>query len=163
MVRFTLLLLLFVVAGCGERRVKRPVLVLPPPAVVEAPRSEEERSRVVRFEDVLLALHNEERARRGLGGLVEDAELDRCAERHAEWMARTGALRHQNLSLLRGAWSLLGENIACGQLSEQEVFDCWMRSSGHRRNILTGGFTRVGFGMARAASGRLFWCVVLAR
>lgn len=40
-----------------------------------------------------------------------------------------------------------GENIAKGQLSAEEVLHDWMASSGHRKNILSRYYTRIGIGV----------------
>jgi uncharacterized protein YkwD len=49
------------------------------------------------------------------------------------------------------------ENIAMGQASAAEVVADWMRSDGHRANIL-GSHSRIGVAMARAADGTVYWC-----
>ena len=41
---------------------------------------------------------------------------------------------------------MVGENIAAGQRSPQEVLNTWMNSSGHRANILQSRYTRLGVG-----------------
>ena len=41
----------------------------------------------------------------------------------------------------------IGENIAMGQRSPEEVMNAWMNSSGHRANILNGGYTHIGVGI----------------
>jgi uncharacterized protein YkwD len=51
-----------------------------------------------------------------------------------------------------------GENIAFGQRTVEAVMDRWMKSPGHRRNIL-GNFTEIGAACAIAADGTLYWCV----
>lgn len=43
-------------------------------------------------------------------------------------------------------WQAYGENIAKGQTTEQQVFDDWMASSGHCKNIMSANFTQVGMG-----------------
>jgi uncharacterized protein YkwD len=70
------------------------------------------------------------------------------ARRQASWMAR-----NRNLSHGQGAT----ENIAMGQSSASEAVADWMRSDGHRANIL-GSHTRIGVAMARAADGTVYWC-----
>ncbi|HSG41107.1 MAG TPA: CAP domain-containing protein, partial [Thermoanaerobaculia bacterium] len=53
-----------------------------------------------------------------------------------------------------------GENIAEGQLSVGEVMDTWMRSPGHRSNILDKSFKELGVGLAMGRSGgthRVLW------
>jgi len=91
---------------------------------------------------------NEARARRGLAPLAADASLMNGARRQAAWMAR-----NRNLSHGQG----VTENIAMGQSSAAEAVSDWMRSDGHRANIL-GSHTRIGVAMARAADGTVYWC-----
>jgi uncharacterized protein YkwD len=49
------------------------------------------------------------------------------------------------------------ENIAMGQSSASEAVADWMRSDGHRANIL-GSHSQIGVAMARAADGTVYWC-----
>jgi len=39
-----------------------------------------------------------------------------------------------------------GENIAKGQRTPKEVVRCWIRSEGHRKNILNPSFKKTGVG-----------------
>ena len=41
-------------------------------------------------------------------------------------------------------WTYLGENIAGGQSTVQEVIDAWIGSPGHCRNLMREEFTEVG-------------------
>lgn len=50
------------------------------------------------------------------------------------------------------AWSALGENIAYGQTTEQQVFDAWIQSEGHCKNIMNGSFKEMG-----AARAGTYW------
>lgn len=43
----------------------------------------------------------------------------------------------------------IGENIAAGYGSPREACQGWMKSKGHRENILREGFTAIGAGFAR--------------
>jgi len=118
-------------------------------------------------------LVNAERQKRGLRPLVWDASLARLARYHSATMAHDGVLSHTDgdgLDLsgraqvlgLRG-WRALGENIAYNQgFSDPTAFavERWMISPGHRENILNGGFTHAGVGIARAADGRIFFTQV---
>lgn len=45
-------------------------------------------------------------------------------------------------------WMAYGENIAKGQTTEQEVFDAWMNSPGHCKNIMGANFKEMGLGRA---------------
>jgi uncharacterized protein YkwD len=45
-----------------------------------------------------------------------------------------------------------------GQTSASEAVTSWMQSSGHRANILDGGYTRIGVAMAHSPNGTAYWC-----
>jgi len=109
-------------------------------------------------EDLLLEYHNDARKT----DLVIDEELRDAAFNHAIKMATTGRLKHQKLKF-DSNWRMLGENIAQGQIDEEEVFDDWMNSKGHRRNILNENFDRVGFGCSINEKDEIYWCVVFGQ
>ncbi len=113
--------------------------------------------------DAVLCLHNRERARHGLPRLRENPKLRGAAERHTSNMVsarffdhtspsgatmvdrirRTGYTKHAR------AWAL-GENIAWGTgglATAAEIHRSWMRSSGHRANILQRSFREIGIGI----------------
>lgn len=99
-------------------------------------------------ESAIVDRTNAARARRGLPPLVADASLMAGARRQASWMARNRSLSHgQGVT----------ENIAMGQSSADEAVADWMRSDGHRANIL-GSHGRIGVGVAHAADGTAYWC-----
>jgi len=113
----------------------------------------------------LLELHNKERTSRGYKVLILDEKLCEYAQAHAKKMAKTGDLYHSSMNDLQKVnedanW--VAENIAWGQTSEQDVVISWMKSTGHRWNILGSGFTRVGFGLAKDSKDRIYWCAVFS-
>jgi uncharacterized protein YkwD len=62
-------------------------------------------------------------------------------------------------------WRLVGENIAVGQDSTDEVVAGWLNSPGHCVNIMNPNFTQMGSAFAisgNPASGRVYWTQVLA-
>lgn len=73
-------------------------------------------------------------------------------------MANHSLLIHSKLSLPN--FNNVGENIAMGQNSEESVFNDWMDSSGHRKNILGKKYKKAGVGYAKFRDGRPYWCVV---
>ena len=93
---------------------------------------------------------NAERRRHGLPPLAVDGHLVKSARRHTAWMTRSHTLRHTT--------SPVGENIAMGQQSSQEAVRSWMNSSGHRANILHGGYSKIGVAAYTATDGTVFWC-----
>lgn len=111
-----------------------------------------------------VCLLNRERAARGLAPLRLHPTLTRVAERHARDMVRNRYFAHVSRDgrspfdrmlatryVGRGAHWLLGENIGWGTRSLAEpasLVKAWMRSPGHRRNILNGRFRDVGVGIA---------------
>ena len=100
-------------------------------------------------ESAIVARTNQERARRGLPPLAADPALMAGARRQAAWMARNRTLAHgQGVT----------ENIAMGQSSAGEAVADWMRSDGHRANLLGSSHTRIGVAVARAADGTAYWC-----
>ena len=110
--------------------------------------------------NALLALHNEQREQRGLQNLTLDTYLCEYAQKHAEWMAKKSTLKHSDIGVLMGKYQTAGENIAWNQTDESEVTKDWMNSRGHRANILSKSFGKVGFGMARNSRGQPYWCTV---
>lgn len=93
-----------------------------------------------------------------------DPKLCEYAQRHAERMAERGRLAHSSMSDLSVAAGNgnVGENIAWGQDSEEEATETWTKSPGHRQNILSKRFKRVGFGMKKDKNGRPYWCAVFS-
>ncbi|CAF3035806.1 unnamed protein product [Rotaria sp. Silwood2] len=60
-------------------------------------------------------------------------------------------------------YSAVGENIASGQTTVEQVMQSWMHSPGHRSNILNGTYRHIGAAVAQSANGTRFWCVVLGQ
>lgn len=113
---------------------------------------------------ILLELHNAKRTARGLPKLELDDGLCKYAQGHAERMARNNSLTHSSMGDLQkfsGA-EVVGENIAWGQDTADEVVTDWMWSPGHRWNILGSSYNKVGFGLAKDGKGRNYWCVVFS-
>jgi subtilisin len=115
----------------------------------------------------LLDAHNSERQRRGMSPLVESPVLTRVAQGHARTMADRGRVFHgDTYSRIHKAgyrYSAAGENVAGGQTSILSVMTDWMRSPGHRQNVLSNKFTEAGFGVAADDRGLQYWVVVFAR
>ena len=107
------------------------------------------------FEQRVIALTNAERTERGLAPLASNAELNEAADRHAEDMSANRYFSHVGLDGDR-AWDRaedvgyssngFGENIAWGQDTPEEVVAAWMKSPGHRANILNTSWKDIGVG-----------------
>jgi uncharacterized protein YkwD len=112
----------------------------------------------------VLARVNEARRKAGVESLRSDPRLDRAAQRHAEDMLARGYFAHESpddKTVRERAkeagynWRTIGENIAEGQFTVDEVMTTWLNSPGHRRNILDPRFAELGVGLALGrANGR---------
>ncbi|MHB1192914.1 MAG: CAP domain-containing protein [Longimicrobiales bacterium] len=116
---------------------------------------------------------NAERTRHGLTPLTADTVLVRAARVHAEDMARHGFVSHQGsdgsdpsqrLDRVGYLWIWVGENIAAGQESPDDVVAGWIRSADHRANILSPEAVSAGLAMARSSEGEFgtYWVMVYA-
>ncbi|MFE6905970.1 sigma-70 family RNA polymerase sigma factor [Streptomyces erythrochromogenes] len=110
----------------------------------------------------VVALVNTERAAAGCGPLREDPQLRAAAQGHSDDMAARNFFDHTNpdgkdpgqrTTSSGYRWSTYGENIAKGQQSAQSVMDSWMKSPGHRANILNCSFKDIGVGVHQGAGG----------
>jgi uncharacterized protein YkwD len=50
----------------------------------------------------------------------------------------------------------IGENIAYGNVTADQMMAMWMGSTGHRANILRPSHTHVGVGIAQTSTGRIY-------
>lgn len=107
--------------------------------------------------EAMLAIVNAARTVEGRPPLVLDPQLNAAAQAHAEDMlARTyyshespeGSLPRQRVAAAGFAADVVGENLAAGQTSVENVTEAWLHSSDHRRNILEPRFTHLGVGLA---------------
>jgi len=103
-------------------------------------------------EQYLVAAANQERAALGLGQLHWDKSLARAAAGHARVMAAHGSISHQFAGepelTARGAsagvhFSAISENVAEAP-SAVTIHEMWMRSEGHRKNLLDSNVDAVG-------------------
>jgi uncharacterized protein YkwD len=109
-----------------------------------------------------MAAMNADRAANGLGQLGWHSGLAGYAQNWANWMAQNGSLTHQSLApLFSTGLNTLGENILVGPsgISAGAMEAAWMNSPAHRANILGGGFTVAGVGIATGSDGRI-WVAV---
>lgn len=111
----------------------------------------------------MLARVNAARKKAGAQPLRSNSKLDLAAQRHAEDMLTRNYFAHENpekksvrerASATGYEWQRIGENIAEGQFSVDEVMDTWMNSPGHRKNILEPDFKELGVGLTLGPTGR---------
>ena len=118
---------------------------------------------VTNYEQEVVRLVNEIRAKNGLGSLTYDWELSRVARYKSQDMKDKNYFSHtsptygspyQMMQQFGITYRTAGENIAKGYASPQAVVNAWMNSPGHRANILNASYTRIGVGYV--ASGN-YW------
>lgn len=126
-------------------------------------------------EAAVRCLVNQRRADAGLGALRFDRRAANAAQRHTNDMVRRRYFDHTSpggssvgdrLSGSGMRWADVGENIAVGQRTPAAVVRGWMKSPGHRANIMNRRFTVLGVGTTskgtRGFSGPT-WTQVFAR
>ncbi|MGY2128600.1 CAP domain-containing protein [Blastococcus sp. SYSU DS0617] len=103
---------------------------------------------------------NAEREARGLQPVAWDDALAEVAADWSEAMAGTGVLEHQDIRSLLDRDDLegfagIGENVftASGPVPAGVAHVGWMRSDGHRVNVLNPGWNRLGVGVFCAPDG----------
>lgn len=113
-------------------------------------------------------LVNLQRAQHDLPPLRVNARLTEGAKLQAQQIAATGVLEHFILGApyptpsIRAevagyAWNALGENLALGYADAPSAVAAWMRSPGHRANILGNGYSETGVVLASDRQGQLIF------
>jgi len=114
-------------------------------------------------ERAVVCLINRKRANHGERKLKANGDLGHAAGKHSRYMKRHGCFSHQcrgepdlgsrlrRSGYLAGGGSAgYGENIAWGGGglgTPRNIVESWMRSSGHRANILDSDFEHIGIGV----------------
>ncbi len=116
---------------------------------------QEENGQLSQFEQQVVDLTNQERAKYGLKPLQVDNELSKVARDKSKDMQANNYFDHNSptygspFDMMKSYgidYRSAGENIAMGQRTPQEVVTAWMNSEGHRANILNDSYTHIGVG-----------------
>ena len=114
----------------------------------------------------VLELVNKYRRQNGLSEVVLDKNLSTVAYMHSKDMAQNNFFSHTNLKgespfdRIKNfgiSYRAAGENIAAGQRTPEEVMNSWMNSDGHRANILTKNYNKMGVGIYYGGSYGVYW------
>ncbi len=115
------------------------------------------------YANEVLRLVNIERANVGVAPLVLDEALCNAANMRAIEMGCTGVFGHKRpndnscfevYDICNVEWqSACGENIAGGQATPEEVMKSWLGSAGHKANILSPEYTKMGLGYSNSGCG----------
>ncbi len=115
------------------------------------------------FENKVLELVNAERAKNNLPALTMDENVRKVARIKSSDMSKNKYFSHTSptygtpFEMLKKygiSYRAAAENIAQGYTSPEAVVKGWMNSSGHRANILSSKYTKIGIGYE--ASGN-YW------
>jgi uncharacterized protein YkwD len=148
------------VAACGEDDVQVPTGTTadaPDPGTPPDTGNDTEAG----MERAIFDLVNDERRERGLEPFAWDDDLAGLAREWSRSMADDGNLEHQDSqAMLEAAEGLtaVGENIfrATGPVPASTIHVGWMRSDGHRANVLRPAFDRLGVGVHCAEDGAVW-------
>lgn len=107
------------------------------------------------YADQVVTLVNQQRAKAGLKPLAVDKSLAVMALDKAKDMYNNHYFDHTSptygspFTMMKSygiSFTYAGENIAMGQKTPQEVMNAWMNSPGHKQNILSPNYTKIGVG-----------------
>ncbi|MGU3401055.1 CAP domain-containing protein [Brucellaceae bacterium D45D] len=117
------------------------------------------------------AIFNAIRKAHGLTPMATDSKLEQAALYQARRMASYGKIGHSVgwgngfVARLRkaGIRGPAAENVAAGQPDTEAVFDAWMKSPGHRKNMLDPTFGHYGLAWAtpKDKPTRIYWAMML--
>ncbi|MFJ6934346.1 CAP domain-containing protein [Streptomyces sp. NPDC101132] len=116
----------------------------------------------------VVALVNKERAKAGCRAVKINAKLTKAARNHSKDMAAHRTMSHtgsdgsnpgDRITRTGYRWRTYGENVAYGYSTPSKVMAAWMRSPGHKANILNCAFKEIGVGVAQPDP---YWTQVFA-
>ncbi|MGD9599771.1 MAG: CAP domain-containing protein [Steroidobacteraceae bacterium] len=105
--------------------------------------------------------------------LVREAQLDAVALAYAQELARLGRFEHRGADgrqprdrVARSGYRarIVGENLAAGPTTADEVIDGWLASPGHCENVMEARFTQMGIAYAVNPASRygIIWVQLFA-
>lgn len=143
-------------------------------AALAGPGSADAQTRVVAINQAdAVAMINALRRQRGLPPVTADARLQQAARTHSVWMATRGKVSHSaglggglgaKVRRVKYPAGRAWENIAAGQKSLGAAIESWMKSSGHRKNLLSRSAVHMGIAAASNPKVRYgtYWTLILA-
>ncbi len=112
--------------------------------------------------DAILELVNSHRVSIGLAEITRDQQYASAyAVDHTQYMIEMKQINHDNFGIRSEALKnkgaiTVGENVAYGYTSAEDVVIAWLNSPGHRR-IIEGNFTHSGFGVMKTTNNRYYF------
>lgn len=118
-------------------------------------------------ERAFLTLINDYRRAQGVGTLTLNDNLGAAADFHSRDMAKKNYFKHtlkngdtaeQNIRRFGyTSYTAVGENIAAGYETANNVMKAWKSSPGHERNMVSSRFTEIGIGRAYRKGSKYGW------
>ena len=127
-----------------------------------------ERAGQAALERKVIRLTNKRRVAHDCDRLGMRKSLRKAARKHSDAMADADELSHQvegepplgeRVSNAGYDWTMVGENIAVGYRTPRAVVKAWMKSEGHRANILDCDYEHIGVGVV-TRDGTRWWTQV---
>ncbi|WP_432001139.1 CAP domain-containing protein [Streptomyces sioyaensis] len=115
-----------------------------------------------RFAQKIVQLVNAQRAQHGCGPLTVDRHIQTAAQKHSDDMAARNYYEHNTpegvdpgtrMTNAGFRWSSWAENIFKSPKDPATAMDGWMKSPGHRDNILNCSYKSTGVGVNLSANG----------
>ncbi|HHU91472.1 MAG TPA: SH3 domain-containing protein [Clostridiaceae bacterium] len=137
---------------------KPPASASPPPAATPAPPTDQQEGELSQDEKKLLDLINAERAKSNLSPLIADPELMKVARIKANDMTKNNYFSHYSptygspFDMMRQhgiTFKAAAENIA-GNSTVEGAVSSWMKSEGHRSNIMNSNYNYTGIGISKS-------------
>ncbi|MCK7574608.1 MAG: CAP domain-containing protein [Chromatiales bacterium] len=104
-----------------------------------------------------------------MSALTPDSRLQAAAQAHADWMAQASAVSHtgeggsawtDRANAAGYAGSYVGENIAAGPMTAEQVMTAWMASPAHHANIVRAAYRDIGVGIVSGDQYQTIFCVL---
>ncbi len=112
--------------------------------------------------DEILRLVNDHRASIGLSAIERDQQhASAHAVKHTKYMIDMNRINHDNFgerseALKQNGAIRVGENVANGYSSAEDVVYAWLHSPSHK-DIIEGNYTHSGFGVIQNENGSYFF------
>ncbi len=126
------------------------------------------------FESEVIRLINLKREENGIPNLIQQTQLTQAAKSHSEDMACGNYFSHispefgdLNLRLddQNYKYENVGETIAAGFESPEEVVASWLESPNHREILLSADYSQIGVGFAKLDDSEFgtYWTVIVGQ
>ena len=123
-------------------------------------------------EKTVLELTNKARVAEKLPPLKPNAALFEAAPAHSANMAKQDKLEHKlddkrvgdRATAAGYDWSEIAENIGyTDEGTAEDIVNGWLKSEGHRKNLLNPAVTEIGVGVAKNAKGEWYYTQVFGK